>query len=194
MTESSDISSAAIKLDRISNRVFTIPNILTFFRILLLPVLIWALEASVQIGYAYAVIVGSIMILTDLLDGIAARKLNQRSRLGMILDPISDKFIISSLAIYFAIKGSIPTWIVIIIVARDFAILIFGLIMLKHNYAPKPIIWGRLSPFLWAISFLFLVIGQEGYAWSIMVIALVLGIFSAGAYYANYRKVMEECE
>ncbi|MCD6594528.1 CDP-alcohol phosphatidyltransferase family protein [bacterium] len=191
MDDEMDINSSVIKLDSLPNKLMTVSNILTLTRIFLLPFLIWTLDIRKEFGYTPAIIIGSIMILTDIFDGIIARRYNQYSRLGVILDPVFDKLVIMTLTIYFAAKGEIPTWIAVIVVARDITLLAFGAVMVKRGLAPKPIIWGRLYPLLWGIAFLLLFVGLYSFAWSLMIVAIILGIFSAGAYYNNYRKMME---
>lgn len=174
------------------NKVFTIPNLLTVFRLALLPFLFRALN-DVRNGGSYipAVVIGAVMILSDILDGIFARHFNQTSRIGVVLDPISDKIIISSLAIYFAYYGLIPDWVAVVVVAREAAILLFGLFFVARGYAPKPVLWGRLYALLWGLAFIFLLINLDPLAWALIVVALILGFFSAGNYYVLYLKSME---
>ena len=177
--------------DKLPNRIFTIPNILTMSRILLLPVLIYSLHNRNEFGDVPAIVVGSVMIITDLLDGWLARLLNQYTKLGWLLDPISDKLIIGSLALFFAIEGELPYWIAIIVIGRDLAILSFGLPMVKKKILPKTNLYGRLSPFFWGLGFALLVAGLRPFAWTVMIIALVLCVFSAGMYYVEFKKAME---
>ncbi len=191
MDEETDNDFSAVELDSLPNRLITVPNILTMLRILLLPFLVYALDIGRTRGYMLAIIIGSIMILTDIFDGIIARYFDQYSRIGVILDPVFDKLIIITLAIYFAVKNQIPTWIAIIVVARDITLLVFGAVMVMRKMAPKPIIWGRLYPLLWGITFLLLLVKLDALAWSLMIVAVILGVFSAGAYYNKYRKTME---
>jgi len=84
------------------------------------------------------------MFISDLLDGFLARKLNQVSELGKIIDPLADKAAVVSVVIVLFIMGRIETWFVIVVVARDLLILVFGLylksknkIVLMSNYPGK---------------------------------------------------------
>lgn len=185
-------SSDAPLWNEVPMRILTVPNFLTTMRILLLPVLLWALGERDKMGYVPAIAIGSGMIISDILDGFLARKLNQYSRLGWLLDPISDKLIIGCLAIFFSIEGLLPYWVTIIIIVRDLAILSFGFVLTRSKILPKPIIWGRLCPMLWGISFSFILIGWMSIAWIVIVITLILTFFSAGIYYSEFRKVMEK--
>ncbi|MCD6417953.1 CDP-alcohol phosphatidyltransferase family protein [bacterium] len=177
--------------DELPQKIFTIPNILTVLRIALLPFLICALHRRSVIGNGWAISIGSLMIITDLLDGWIARTFKQYSRLGWVLDPVSDKIIIDVLAIYFAIMGNLPYWVAIVIVCRDLSIMSFGITIMKKEVLLKPNIWGKLSPFFWGISFILLTVNLYGYAWIAIIIALILSIFSAGIYYSEYKKTME---
>jgi CDP-diacylglycerol--glycerol-3-phosphate 3-phosphatidyltransferase len=95
----------------------------------------------------YKYIVLSIMILmyiTDLLDGYLARKLNQISELGKIIDPLADKIAVGAIAIMMFFSGLIPLWFILIVILRDLLILAFGLVLkrkkkivLMSNYPGK---------------------------------------------------------
>lgn len=95
----------------------------------------------------YKYIVLSIMILmyiTDLLDGYLARKLNQISELGKIIDPLADKIAVGAIAIMMFFNGLIPLWFILVVILRDLLILVFGLILkrkkkivLMSNYPGK---------------------------------------------------------
>jgi len=84
------------------------------------------------------------MYLTDLLDGYLARKLNQISELGKIIDPLADKIAVGAIAILMFLKGLIPLWFIVVVLLRDLLILTFGLILkrkkkivLMSNYPGK---------------------------------------------------------
>jgi len=94
-------------------------------------------------------------IATDVLDGILARKLNQISELGKILDPLADKLAVASLAIFLCIYRDFPVWAVILIITRDLAILIGGLIAMKRNFAiPTSNLLGKLTALAWSLLLL----------------------------------------
>ncbi len=175
----------------IPNKVLTIPNFFTLLRIILLPPLLWALSERAKIGNCPAVLIGAGMITSDLLDGWLARKMKQFSRIGWILDPVFDKVIVISIAVFFALSGEIPYWVVIIIVCRDLAILIFGIHLLTRGMVPRTNIFGRLSPLMWSVSFVLLVVGLKSIAWVFIIIAITMSVFSAGIYYGEYRKALE---
>src|ERR1700743_2110146 len=97
----------------------SIPNIKTLGRILLVPIIIWAI-ASDQMALAFAVFV--VAGVSDAVDGFLAKRFNMTSELGALLDPLADKALLVSIYIALGIWGAIPRWIVILVVSRDFMI------------------------------------------------------------------------
>ncbi len=94
-----------------------IPNILTLFRFVLIPVII---IACVQEQYIFAIFVLTLSGLTDILDGTISRKFNLISDFGKLMDPLADKATQISLLTTLFLKGMIPVWIVVIVVAKEF--------------------------------------------------------------------------
>jgi len=109
-------------------RFFTIPNLLSIFRILLIiPISYYVWHDNLKIVFVL-IIIG---IVTDYLDGIIARRFNQISEWGKILDPLADKLAIGTLLIVLHLKQEVPLWLVILVIGRDFAILVAGLFVAK---------------------------------------------------------------
>jgi cardiolipin synthase len=99
----------------------SIPNILTVIRILLTPIFVIAI---IKNAYILALMIFAIAAITDALDGLIARYLNQRTELGAQMDPIADKLLLSSAYICLAIINQIPNWLTVIVISRDVIILI----------------------------------------------------------------------
>lgn len=99
-----------------------IPNSLTLFRILLIPVFIVVLMVGIPYGDLLAAAIFAIAALTDSLDGYLARRYKQVTKLGIILDPIADKLLITAGLICLVELGSIAGWIAIVILGREFAV------------------------------------------------------------------------
>jgi cardiolipin synthase len=97
----------------------SIPNIITLGRILLVPIVIWAIASS-QMEAAFAVFV--IAGVSDAVDGFLAKRFNMASELGAMLDPLADKALLVSIYMALGIFGAIPRWIVILVVSRDIMI------------------------------------------------------------------------
>lgn len=122
--------------DGASSRVFTLPNFLSALRILLVPFFL-ALIIRGEDAWALAVLVVS--SATDFLDGFIARRFNQMSRLGQLLDPAADRLYIFAALIGLAIRELIPWWIVLIILGRDVFLLLLGILLANFGFGPLPV-------------------------------------------------------
>ena len=120
----------------VSSRVFTVPNVLSMVRLLMVPVFLVLIIAG-EDGYALLVLV--ISSATDFLDGVIARRFNQISRLGQLLDPAADRLFIFAALIGLAMRGVIPWWLFAVIIARDVMLLIFGIVAANFGYGPLPV-------------------------------------------------------
>jgi cardiolipin synthase (CMP-forming) len=97
-----------------------IPNSLTILRILLVPVYIGFMTYG---SFGFALLTLLVAGCTDAIDGYLARKLNQRTRLGTLLDPLADKVLLTSSFISLALLHLVPSWLVILVVSRDLILL-----------------------------------------------------------------------
>lgn len=142
----------------VSSRIFTVPNILSFFRLALVPVfLVLVIEGQDVL----ALIVLVVSSATDFLDGLLARRLNQVSRLGQLLDPAADRFFIFATLIGLAVRGIVPWWLVVIIVGRDVLLLFLGITLANFGYGPLPVHHlGKIATFCLFYALPILMIGQ----------------------------------
>jgi cardiolipin synthase len=109
----------------LGDRVFTVPNALSFLRLFMVPVVVALLLAgSDGIAAAFFVLAAA----TDFLDGRLARRTGP-TRLGRILDPVADRLMLSSVAVVLAIRGLLPVWAVAILVGRDLLALVGSLLV-----------------------------------------------------------------
>lgn len=98
------------------DRIWTIPNLISFARLLLIPVFVWAfLTGRNVLGTVIVVTIGS----TDWVDGFVARRFDQVSRLGKLLDPLADRFAIVAVLVVFTIKGVLPLVLAAALLLRD---------------------------------------------------------------------------
>lgn len=102
------------------------PNLITIFRILLVPLTIWLILSS---SYAFAFGVFILAGLTDAIDGFLARRFNLQTELGEILDPIADKALLVSIFVALGVLGHMPAWLVILVASRD--VLIIGAVVIS---------------------------------------------------------------
>jgi len=110
-----------------SDRVLTVPNLLSAGRILVLPLLYVDLVAG---RLTRALIVLILVGASDWFDGYLARVLDQRTRLGAVLDPIGDRlgFVVGGIAM--VVGGLLPLWVLSVLLAREVVVLVFGLVLL----------------------------------------------------------------
>ena len=130
-----------------SKNVFTIPNVLSLIRILLVPVIVWVyFDKNIANHYLIALVLVFLSAITDVLDGIIARKFNLITDLGKILDPIADK--LTQFVVVFCLACDYPLMIVVavIIFAKEILMLIGAVLFVKQgNETPYARWWGKLT-------------------------------------------------
>ena len=163
------------------NRVLTVPNAVSFIRLLGIPLFLWLLLAREAEVLAFAVLV--VAGATDWIDGFLARKLDQRSRIGELLDPLADRLYIAATIIGLALRGFIPWWLVALIAARD-VLLLFSIPSLRKLHIPAlPVTYvGKSGTFalLWGFP-LFLLSGLNA-PWGSILGALAWAFALWGTY------------
>ncbi len=120
----------------LSDKILTWPNVLSGLRLALVPVFLWLILIDENL-LAFSVLAFS--SFTDWLDGYLARKLNQMSRLGQLLDPAADRLFILASLLGLAITAKVPWWLVVVIVGRDFMLFFTLPILAKVGYGPLPV-------------------------------------------------------
>jgi len=144
-----------------ATRIFTVPNQITFLRLAFLPFFL----ILVYYGrYRLALAVLLAAAFSDLLDGVLARRLNQKSDLGAYLDPIADKLLLSSSFLILAVKGKIHWWLTILVLSRDVLMLaISAVILVAVGYRPlPPTIYGKITTGM-QIILVFLVVATAAF-------------------------------
>jgi cardiolipin synthase (CMP-forming) len=127
-------------------RIFTVPNQLTFLRLIFLPFFVIAIKYS---NWKAALGILAAAAVSDGLDGLLARGLNQKTPLGAYLDPIADKLLLSSSYFVLALKGKVQWWLTILVLGRDVLLLVAcAVILITVGYRPfPPSIWGKATTF-----------------------------------------------
>ena len=127
-------------------RIWTVPNQITLLRLGFLPFFLILISYE---RYRWALLILVLAALTDAIDGLLARRLNQRSAVGAYLDPIADKLLLSSSFVALTFKKKLAWWLTILILSRDISILAVGaVIILISGYRPfPPTIYGKLTTF-----------------------------------------------
>ncbi|MEI7905599.1 MAG: CDP-alcohol phosphatidyltransferase family protein [Candidatus Firestonebacteria bacterium] len=127
-------------------KTFTVPNMLTFLRILGMPVFILAFITG---HITAATVIFIIAILTDIFDGAIARMNKSRTVLGSILDPLADKLLVDIAFLLLAGKGLMPYWLVTIIISKDVILVLGWLIVyiVTVNIKVEPSVFGKFANF-----------------------------------------------
>ena len=118
------------------DRIFTVPNLISFLRICSIPYLALLIA---QHKMFLALIVLAISALSDCVDGFIARTFNQVSKLGQILDPVADRLLIVCSTLALAFAKIIPWWALALVVLRDAIMAILIVILAQYDYGPLPV-------------------------------------------------------
>jgi cardiolipin synthase (CMP-forming) len=143
-------------------RIWTVPNQITLLRLGFLPLF---LILIVYEHYRWALLILVLAGLSDGIDGLLARKLNQKSSIGAYLDPIADKLLLSSSFVILAMEKKIAWWLTIIVLSRDILMLVVAVvIILISGYRPfPPSLLGKATTFF-QIILVFAAVLAAGYA------------------------------
>ena len=139
-----------------------LPNKLTMFRVILIPVFIIVLMAGIfsePLNRYIGVAVFCIASFTDYLDGNIARKYNLVTNFGKFMDPLADKLLVSSALICMIELGMLPAWIVIIIISREFIITGFRLIAVENGVVISASWWGKIKTVMQMVMIIFVMLG-----------------------------------
>jgi cardiolipin synthase (CMP-forming) len=177
----------------------SIPNIITLGRILLVPVIVWAI-ASNQMAIAFAIFI--IAGVSDAVDGFLAKRFNMASELGALLDPLADKALLVSIYIALGTWGAVPRWIVILVVSRDIMIVAAVIVswLVGKPIPMKPLMVSKLNTFA-QVAFAALVLAALGFGFDpspyeviLMVIVAVLTLLSVAFYVVEWVRHMGTIE
>jgi len=162
------------------NRISNLANKITLARILLIPVFILILLSDMKYSAIIATAVFAIISLSDFFDGYVARKRNEITAVGAMLDPLADKLLVSAALIFLIGRGVVP-WMAYVIIAREF--LITGLRMLAiSKHTDIPVKWsGKIKTNVQMIA-IGTVILNIPYFGVIMLVATIITIYSGLEY------------
>ncbi|MFI3174491.1 MAG: CDP-diacylglycerol--glycerol-3-phosphate 3-phosphatidyltransferase [Bacillota bacterium] len=123
-----------------------IPNQLTMFRVVLIPVFLWVLFSTQLPNHRYlAIAIFIIASVTDFFDGYLARKWHVVSNFGKFMDPLADKLLVMAAMVALVEMGDLPSWVVILILARELAITGFRTLAVEANIVLAASFWGKLK-------------------------------------------------
>jgi len=182
-----------------TDRVLTVPNVLSAVRLLTIPLFMWLALGPQADGLAALVL--ALGGITDYLDGMLARRWNQISRLGQLLDPIADRLATLAVMVVFLVRGVVPWWFVALLVGRDLVLAVQmaglkrrGITGLPVNFVGKTATFCLMASFpllMWGVSAL---AGPAGIAriagWALALWGAGLYLYSGWLYLGQARDVM----
>jgi len=154
-----EVQSTEVQTDR----VLTVPNMLSALRLLGVPLFLWLI--LVPEADWWAIVVLAIAGFTDWLDGYLARKWHQISRVGQLLDPIADRLYILATLIGLLLRGIVPLWFVLLLVSRDLIMSVVLAVLKRRGVTGLPVHFlGKAATFCLLYAFPLLLLG-DGTGW-----------------------------
>jgi CDP-diacylglycerol--glycerol-3-phosphate 3-phosphatidyltransferase len=177
--------------------MWNIPNTLTMLRIFLVPLLVVVLLTKMPDREWWGLAIFLLAALTDLLDGIVARRTKTITVTGAMLDPIADKLLMSAAFISLVELGLAPSWMVTCIVGREFAVTALRMVALERDLPFAANVWGKAKTVSQVICVSILILGKELGQWIILGhvalwITLALTLASMAVYFWQNRSVITE--
>ncbi len=176
----------------IGRQLLTLPNLLSLLRLALVPVFLVLIVTGHSIT---AFLVLAAASITDWLDGYLARKLNQVTRIGALLDPAADRLYIFATLIGLAVTGSVPGWLPIVVISRDLLLAFTIPVLAARNYGPLPVhFFGKAGTFALLYAFPLLLLANWWTSAQIVIlpIAWAFALWGVGLYwYAGFLYIKQ---
>ena len=176
--------------------VSNLPNTLSLFRMVCIPIVIICLYFPGRWGSFFATLFFGMAFITDALDGFYARKYGAETVLGKFLDPLADKILVSSTMIMLITLDRIPVWVVIIIIAREMAITGLRSIAVSEGVVIQASSLGKYKTIFQSVAVLGLTLHYDYFNVDFHVvgmfflwIAFILTLWSGWAYFRQFNKV-----
>jgi CDP-diacylglycerol--glycerol-3-phosphate 3-phosphatidyltransferase len=165
---------------------FYVSNLLSVMRIALIPFIFWSIMHRRHLATAA---LGGLAILSDALDGFFARRLNQHSNLGKVLDPIADKIAIASVILALVLSGrDVPRWAFGIVIARDVLIVLASIVLFrKTQIIARSNLWGKCTTVVLSAALILYILEDviavpAFFPFYVLCIGLILGVISIWSY------------
>ena len=203
----------------------TTANLITIIRIICIPVFIvvllapwpqWFFTDAQELQYWtlsvkpwVAAVVYAVLALTDGIDGYIARSRNQVTALGKFLDPIADKILVSSALIALVELGDLPSWVVIVIISREFIVSGLRMIAATEGVVVAARMSGKVKTALTLVAILLFIIKRSEivmslpsntytaiyvFSWMVMVVALIATLWSMFVYFKQVFSIMDQSQ
>jgi len=182
------------------DRVWTLPNVISFTRIALLGVFCWLLFGPGE--RVAATLVLMFVGVTDFLDGYLARRFHQVSTLGKVLDPVADRVVLLTSVLAIEIYGAIPAWLAGVVLGREVLVSAAVLALAAKGARRIDVLWvGKAGTFGLLCCLPLFLLGDERATWAraltdvtwvALVPALILSFVAAAAYVPHARRALSE--
>ena len=173
------------------DKIVNIPNCLTLIRIALLPVVVWRFRKGDSMG---ALIVYLLAMLTDAVDGFIARRYNQVTALGKLLDPLADKLSLVTLIALFVADGQIPLWLMGIILLKEVAMVVGGAVALKRGIVVYALPIGKITTVAFITSIVVRFLGWRMTADVLLGVSVVLSMAALVWYSLDLMKKLNNAD
>ncbi|MEK6691130.1 MAG: CDP-diacylglycerol--glycerol-3-phosphate 3-phosphatidyltransferase [Nitrospirota bacterium] len=179
-------------------KFFNLPNAITLLRIFLIPIFILLLVSPTPFKSIVSAVVFSLAAFTDWLDGYIARRSGQITKLGILLDPIADKLLISASLILLVDMDRIPSWIAVVIIGREFGVTGLRAIAFSKGNVISAEIAGKIKMITQILAVIFLLISGKHLGLDLFLIgtvalwiAMILSVISAVRYFIVFWKQID---
>lgn len=162
-----------------------IPNILTLFRLFLIPVFVIVFFSTLPLKYS--ILIFLIAGFTDILDGYIARRYNLITKWGIVLDPLADKLMLLTVLACLVIKHYIPVLVLIIIACKEIFMIMSGILLYTNGTVIPSNVYGKLASLLFYIS-IFILMFNEQLGIYMLYISVVSSIIALVNYFVVYYK------
>jgi cardiolipin synthase (CMP-forming) len=189
-----EVQSTQVQTDR----VLTVPNILSALRLLGVPLFLWLILVPEADGLAVAVLM--LAGFTDWLDGFLARRWHQISRVGQLLDPVADRLYILATLVGLLLRGIVPWWFVVLLVSRDVIMSVVLAVLKRRGVTGLPVHFlGKAATFCLLYAFPLLLLGDgtgslaqtaNVFGWAFAVWGTALYWWAAVLYIGQARRIM----
>ncbi|MCP4723917.1 MAG: hypothetical protein GY863_02715 [bacterium] len=179
-------------MNKSNGGIINIPNSLSFLRIIIAPILFYYLGKEDSTWILVSLIL--IAFVSDYLDGITARKFNQITEAGKIIDPLADKIIVIVVMIGVVVFRDFPLWALLIIVIRDLVILLLGMMIVKKTkIVPVSNNVGKGTVNVYALTFAAYIFYWEPVKIYLLVLSMIMVVVSSMSYYrTNYQMLKQD--
>jgi CDP-diacylglycerol--glycerol-3-phosphate 3-phosphatidyltransferase len=179
-----------------------LPNSITFFRVVLVPVLMAFLLVDVPYGDIFALVVFVVAAASDSLDGYLARRFRQTTVIGAFLDPLADKLIVTAALVSLVELGELSAWVAMVVIARELAVTGLRMVSAVQGTVIPASKWGKAKTASQMVAIAALIIeprwlkpewtlGGRTVTWYLVLVMLILTVVSGVDYFIHARQRLQ---